>query len=198
MRLGDVDATQRQADPLGVGQQRLGSVEGDPGLTVGHRDRDRGVLGQCGPVGRGQPGLQPYRVVAAVAEPGDAEVLAARLHAVVHRGIEGDETVQCVALAPRQRRREGEAGGRDGAVGLDRDVEVLDGLGWAGQEPGHDREKGRPQDATPDPPVHLSAPSMPVLATLGGPAPRRNGDAADRAIPVGAGQGESLTQIIRR
>ena len=143
MGLGDVDAAQRQADPLGVGQQRLVAGKADARLPIGHVDLDRDVPGQNRRVSRRQAGLQPDLVMLAVLQARDAQVLAARLHGVVDRGVDRNEGVERAGVAPRQGARERQAGRRNGAVGLNRHVEVVD----RARRLGH-RQRGEHQNGT--------------------------------------------------
>ncbi len=134
MRLGDVDALDGQADAFGERQHRFGRVERDARLAVRHRDLDGNGLAQHRRVDAGQAGFEGDLVRLAVAQATDAKVFAAHVDRMVERRLDGDKGVGHLSLLAAQRCREGEAGRRHGAVGLDRHVEVVDGRGRRGRQ----------------------------------------------------------------
>ena len=99
MRLGDIDALDRQADALGEWQQGLTLVEEDVALAIGDLHRYVYVLGQGGAVGAGQAGLHPHIVVLAVLQAADTEILAAHLQRVIDLGRDRDIRLEPLRLA---------------------------------------------------------------------------------------------------
>ncbi len=154
--LGDVDAMQRQADPLRIGQDGLRRVEGDARLAVRHRDVHRHVLRQAGAVGRRKARLEPNFVGLPVLEAGHAEIPPARLQAVVDAGRDVDIGREAARFVAGQGRREGETGRGHRPVRLHGHIEVIDRIGLRRPEQGGSQEQtlqSTPDDAAD----HLSA-----------------------------------------